>query len=147
MSLSSVLQLELTGLEIFRQRNGGIVDESDSESDSDAGAHARPNRARRQGGLSLRPNPRPRINGFPSSKRQASMSPDGSEADGRKKRTFFSSRVGDGTWDPSMLLNGGKTPDDGLVNGVKPKLFGGIPETWNVNAGRNSRAGSPMSVA
>lgn len=109
------------------------------------GAHARPNRARRQGGLSLRPNPRPRVNGFPASKRQASLSPEGSEVDGRKKRTFFSSRVGDGAWDPTMLLNGGRTPDDGLVNGVRPKLFGGIPETWNV--GRTSRAGSPMSVA
>ncbi|BEJ17007.1 hypothetical protein CspHIS471_0604080 [Cutaneotrichosporon sp. HIS471] len=128
---------------IFRQRNGG-GEESESDSDSDVGAHAHRNRSRRQGGLSLRPNPRPRVNGFPSSKRQASMSPDGSEPDGRRKRTFFSSRVGDGTWDPTMLLNGGKAPEDELVNGVKPKLFGGIPETWNV--GRTSRAGSPMSV-
>jgi hypothetical protein len=92
------------------------------------GAYARPNRARRQGGLSLRPNPRPRTNGFPQSKRQ-SCSPDEDEPEGPRK----------------LLLTGGVKPDDGLVNGVRPKLFGGIPETWNV--GRASRAGSPMSVS
>lgn len=127
---------------IFRQ--GGDVD-SDSDSDDDTAAYARANRARRQGGLSLRPNPRPRVNGFPSSKRQASCSPDeGDEQEGRKKRSFFYSKAGDGVWDPTSLLNPNAKPADGLVNGVKPKLFGGIPETWNV--GRTSRAGSPASV-
>jgi hypothetical protein len=58
---------------------------------------------------------------------------------------FFKARAGDGVWDPTLLLTGGVKPDDGLVNGVRPKLFGGIPETWNV--GRASRAGSPMSVS
>lgn len=138
--------LLLTLSEVFRQKHLHGDAESESDSDSDVGAYARPNRARRQGGLSLRPNPRPRVNGFPASKRQPSCSsPDDDEPEGRRKRQFFKARVGDGAWDPTLLLTGGVKPADGLVNGVKPKLFGGIPETWNV--GRTSRAGSPMSVS
>ncbi|KAL1408926.1 hypothetical protein Q8F55_005740 [Vanrija albida] len=129
---------------LFRARQNGMEVDSESESDSDTAAFARPNRARRQGGLSLRPNPRPRVNGFPSSKRQPSSSPDEDDENHRRKRSFFSSRAGDGVWDPTILLNGGQPPAEKLVNGAKPKLFGGIPETWNV--GRTSRAGSPMSV-
>ncbi|KAL7420154.1 hypothetical protein Q5752_005120 [Cryptotrichosporon argae] len=124
--------------------------ESDSDSDDDS-AFARPARARRQGGFSLRPNPRSRLlDPMPASKHAHGDDDDEDDHDhGRKKRSFFVSKAGDCTWDPKSVLgpivangadgvNGGISSAASASDAVKRNL---VPGEWVP-----SRAASPASV-